>query len=67
MTYFLRTMNPQNRENSKKDKIQEFDLLYDAIEALHNIDEYKTPLVYLTTRKPRDYDEVKKNENNNLF
>lgn len=62
VTYYLRTLNPQDRGNSKKDKIQEFDQLYDVIEALKNIDEYHAPLVYLTKRKPRDYDEVKKND-----
>ena len=62
MTYYLRTMNPRDRGNSKKDKIQKFYELYDAIEALKNIDEYHAPLVYLTTRKPRDYDEVMKND-----
>lgn len=62
MTYYLRTMNPLDRGNSKKDKLQEFNELYDAIEALKNVDECHAPLVYLTKRKPRDYDEVKKND-----
>lgn len=61
MTYYLRTLNPKDRGNSKKDILQEFDNLFDALEALGKIDEYHAPLVYLTTRKPRDYAELLKN------
>lgn len=61
MTYYLRTLNPKDRGNSKKDILQEFDNLFDAVEALGKIDEYHAPLVYLTTRKPRDYAELLKN------
>lgn len=62
MAYYLRTMNPLDRGNSKKDKIQVFNELFDAIEALQIVDEYHAPLVYLTTRKPKDYNEVFKND-----
>lgn len=61
MTYYLRTLNPKDRGNSKKDILQEFDNLFDAVEALRKIDVYHAPLVYLTTRKPRDYNELKQN------
>ena len=61
MTYYLRTLNPKDRGNRKKDILQEFDNLFDAVEALKNIDECHAPLVYLTTRKPRDYNELKQN------
>lgn len=61
MTYYLRTLNPKDRGNSKKDILQEFDNLFDAVEALKNIDEYHAPLAYLTTRRPRDYEELKQN------
>lgn len=61
MTYYLRTLNPKDRGNRKKDILQEFDDLFDAVEALKKIDEYNTPLVYLTKRKPHDYNDLKQN------